>query len=97
MQYDISSKLGHAKITNDSMQPEEEQSTMSTSMTTSKKRKPTGRSNLETGLEAPQKKKASSGRTQKASLKGDVPPLGKFLASNGRPILPNAFDRSSKL
>ncbi|PLW48600.1 hypothetical protein PCASD_03357 [Puccinia coronata f. sp. avenae] len=66
------------------MQPEEEQSTMSTSMTTSKKRKPTGRSNLETGLEAPQKKKASSGRTQKASLKGDVPPLGKFLASNDK-------------
>ncbi|KAA1088316.1 hypothetical protein PGT21_002526 [Puccinia graminis f. sp. tritici] len=59
---------------------------MSTPSAISKKRKlASGKLSHPTGLETPQqKKKSSSGRPQKASLKGDVPPLGKFLASNDK-------------
>ncbi|OAV94162.1 hypothetical protein PTTG_04328 [Puccinia triticina 1-1 BBBD Race 1] len=69
---------------------------MSSSPAIPTKRKSDGKLGLESGRETARKRKSSSGRSQKASLKGDVPPLGKFLASNHKATRDRAVDALRK-
>lgn len=62
----------------------------------SKKRKSTENSAVEPCPETLHKKRSPSSRNQKASLKGDVPPLGKFLASNDKTTRDRAVDALRK-
>ncbi|KNZ54511.1 hypothetical protein VP01_292g10 [Puccinia sorghi] len=66
------------------------------STATSKKRKSAAEKPSNDTTELPHKKKTASGRTQKASFKGDVPPLGKFLASNDKATRDRAVDALRK-